>query len=399
MTVKGKRIPKRWSEEEDCILHEETQKQELAGDGKDWHRVAARLPGRTNKDCRKRWVNKVCGSLKKGSWDKAEDESLMDAVDKYGQRWTLVASDVAFRSPDQCAKRWQSKLDPNLEHRGWTLQEDELLLSLVRENGREWKMFQERNFSKRSTNELKNRYTGLTRKTKITYSRSEGLNLSPSSGSFSLDYNTDTEDHGLWGTPISLHDHMRNTSDDSIMNPLFQQGLTMDWLNTIDNSCMWMDTLSHEPDRTMEDILPSEYLIQSENSISTEELCTPSPITPLDISPTTLGLEQASELTSPSTWPGLDFKQDVIGQDAMLLESSYAMNSAALGDDVLASIQTDSCNTSFTDETRASESMSTPIESNVGRVTLVIDGCNRDTLDNLLNLTRSLKGQTRIEIN
>lgn len=59
---------------------------ELAGDTKDWHRVAAKLPGRTNKDCRKRWVNKVCGCLKKGPWNKHEDESLLDAVDRYGQR-------------------------------------------------------------------------------------------------------------------------------------------------------------------------------------------------------------------------------------------------------------------------------------------------------------------------
>lgn len=53
---------------------------------KDWNRIAAKLPGRTNKDCRKRWVNKVCGSLKKGAWNKEEDERLRDAVSIHGQR-------------------------------------------------------------------------------------------------------------------------------------------------------------------------------------------------------------------------------------------------------------------------------------------------------------------------
>ncbi|KAI1197759.1 Homeodomain-like protein [Nemania serpens] len=157
MNSNERRVPKRWTEEEDFILHEETQKQESTGDVKDWHRIAAKLPGRTNKDCRKRWVNKVCGSLKKGAWNKSEDERLLVAVEKFGQKWALIANEVGFRSPDQCAKRWQSKLDPNLEHGGWTPEEDELLLSLVQEHGREWKMFQEQSFSRRSTNELKNR--------------------------------------------------------------------------------------------------------------------------------------------------------------------------------------------------------------------------------------------------
>jgi hypothetical protein len=34
---------------------------------KDWNRVALRLPGRTNKDCRKRF-GKISRDLKKGAW-------------------------------------------------------------------------------------------------------------------------------------------------------------------------------------------------------------------------------------------------------------------------------------------------------------------------------------------
>ncbi|OTA82982.1 hypothetical protein M434DRAFT_24887 [Hypoxylon sp. CO27-5] len=158
MSSMERRVPKRWTEEEDKILHDETQKQ-LAGDKivKDWNRIAAKLPGRTNKDCRKRWVNSVCGSLKKGAWNEDEDERLLSGIVKHGQRWTLVANEVGFRSPDQCAKRWQSNLDPNLERGSWTAVEDELLMSLVEEKGREWKMIKERSFARRSGNELKNR--------------------------------------------------------------------------------------------------------------------------------------------------------------------------------------------------------------------------------------------------
>ena len=51
----------------------------------DWNRIAANLPARTNKDCRKRW-SKVCEHIKKGAWSAAEDEQLKKAVEQFGYR-------------------------------------------------------------------------------------------------------------------------------------------------------------------------------------------------------------------------------------------------------------------------------------------------------------------------
>jgi hypothetical protein len=48
--------------------------------------IAASLPGRTNKDCRKRWHNSVAGGLKKGQWSKSEDALLARGVEQHGQR-------------------------------------------------------------------------------------------------------------------------------------------------------------------------------------------------------------------------------------------------------------------------------------------------------------------------
>jgi hypothetical protein len=49
-------------------------------------RIATKLPGRTNKDCRKRWHNSVAGGLKKGQWSKGEDAQLSRGVERFGQR-------------------------------------------------------------------------------------------------------------------------------------------------------------------------------------------------------------------------------------------------------------------------------------------------------------------------
>ncbi|KAI0465614.1 Homeodomain-like protein [Xylaria cf. heliscus] len=395
MNLRERRVPKRWSEEEDCILYEETQKQELEGDTKDWHRIAAKLPGRTNKDCRKRWVNKVCGSLKKGPWNKSEDESLLDAVDRYGQKWTLVANEVGFRSPDQCAKRWQSKLDPNLEHGGWTIEEDELLLNLVQENGREWKMFQEQNFFRRSTNELKNRYTGLTRKAKIIYNGGGSVCLSPSSASLNLDYNTDMEEQGIH---FEIDGHSRTTRKESVLGSLVHQGLTMDWVDTLDDPSIWMAQFSNTQNSIVEDILPSGYITENNHPINSDEKQERPPIIQKNTSPATSEGDQASGLTNSASWPDLVFNPEIVAQDAAVVDLSYGIDSNILGNDILTTIQTDNGNASCTDESVATENIQTPIESSVGRVTLVIDGCNRDTLHSLLDLTKSLKGKTKIEI-
>ncbi|ROT35242.1 hypothetical protein SODALDRAFT_329430 [Sodiomyces alkalinus F11] len=158
------RKPKRWTEDEDNVLYEEAIKQASSGPIKDWHRIAAKLPGRTNKDCRKRWVNRVRGGLRSGSWSEAEDQMLRDAVAQFGQKWTKIAQVFGFRSPDQCAKRWQYTLDPKLDHREWTTPEDHLLLDLVQKVGRDWKSICHQHFPTRSRNDVKNRYTILSRR-------------------------------------------------------------------------------------------------------------------------------------------------------------------------------------------------------------------------------------------
>ena len=41
------------------------------GDIKDWSEIAKKIPGRSNKDCRKRFLNEVTGGLKKVRLTKA----------------------------------------------------------------------------------------------------------------------------------------------------------------------------------------------------------------------------------------------------------------------------------------------------------------------------------------
>lgn len=62
-------------------------------------------------------------SLNTGTWSPDEDERLREAVAQYGTRWVVVAAAVATRNGDQCAKRWNENLNPDLDHSPWTPQE------------------------------------------------------------------------------------------------------------------------------------------------------------------------------------------------------------------------------------------------------------------------------------
>ncbi|KAF2108590.1 hypothetical protein BDV96DRAFT_262578 [Lophiotrema nucula] len=198
--------PTRWREEEDNILRAYVKQYTDIGCATDWSFVAEKLPRRTNKDCRKRWVNHVSGGLRKGPWEADEDMMLLDAVAQHGQKWTLVASEVGSRSADrksmlpfarlqhllvkllitlspECAKRWQHNLDPRLDHQRWTPKEDELLLESVERYGREWRKIQEKHYSTRSANDLKNRFTILSKKIRSRASSRSGPTLGHSSSS------------------------------------------------------------------------------------------------------------------------------------------------------------------------------------------------------------------------
>jgi hypothetical protein len=56
-----------------------------AGKVKDWTVIANKIPGRTNKDCRKRWHNVLSGGFNKGYWTEEEDELLTLAVQTHGE--------------------------------------------------------------------------------------------------------------------------------------------------------------------------------------------------------------------------------------------------------------------------------------------------------------------------
>jgi hypothetical protein len=94
-----------------------------------------------------------------------EDSKLMTLVQKLGQsNWQSIASYMNGRTNRQCKERWVHYLDPNIVAQPWTRREDRLLEQKVSEVGKKWKQL-EALFPGRTEISLKNRYNVLLRKT------------------------------------------------------------------------------------------------------------------------------------------------------------------------------------------------------------------------------------------
>lgn len=51
-----------------------------------WDAIAASLPRRSKKECRKRWHHTMMEAVRKCQWKPEEDERLSGAVQKYGKK-------------------------------------------------------------------------------------------------------------------------------------------------------------------------------------------------------------------------------------------------------------------------------------------------------------------------
>ncbi|KAF9963953.1 hypothetical protein BGZ65_004118 [Modicella reniformis] len=132
--MRGERIV--WTPEEDEYLRRAVQ---IYGDKTEkWAKIAACVPGRTNKNCRKRWFHSLDPRLKKGGWTEEEDHLLRIGVQKFRGQWSKIAERIQGRTDDQCAKRWRESLDPEIDRAAWTPDEDILLLQKYEEHGTQW---------------------------------------------------------------------------------------------------------------------------------------------------------------------------------------------------------------------------------------------------------------------
>jgi len=83
---------------------------------KNWIKIQAHVPGRTDVQFRERWVNILNPVLNNGPWADEEDNKLRQAIATHGLgKWALVASILHPRTDNQCWRRWKALNQEDVE--------------------------------------------------------------------------------------------------------------------------------------------------------------------------------------------------------------------------------------------------------------------------------------------
>ncbi|CAG8463123.1 5203_t:CDS:2 [Diversispora eburnea] len=102
----------RWTPEEDASLRDAVSEfvDLLDSEGHPqpipWNKIAVRIPHRTGIQCQARWSEALDPSVRKGKWSPDEDEILKGGVRRFGRCWIRIAELIDGRTQRQCRTRW-----------------------------------------------------------------------------------------------------------------------------------------------------------------------------------------------------------------------------------------------------------------------------------------------------
>jgi hypothetical protein len=95
-----------FTEDEDAVILTARR----PGFSKAWSDIAKRLPGRTARQCRDRWLNYLSPEIASEPWTPEEDQLLVEKINEMGDHWTWMTPFFNARSENDIKGRWYSRL-------------------------------------------------------------------------------------------------------------------------------------------------------------------------------------------------------------------------------------------------------------------------------------------------
>ncbi|CAD8098561.1 unnamed protein product [Paramecium sonneborni] len=163
IAIRKKRVLKLWDATEDAQLRVQYEKH----NGK-WNEIAKHMPGRNVSQCCQRWRRlQPIKIIKRKQWTQIEDEKILELVQQHGKNWKLIslrknqfnysALDFPGILSKQIRERYINKIDPEINTGPWTEAEDATIIKLYQEYRGKWSLISS-HLKGRPENMVKNRF-------------------------------------------------------------------------------------------------------------------------------------------------------------------------------------------------------------------------------------------------
>jgi hypothetical protein len=80
-----------------------------------WSTIAMRLPGRTARQCRDRWIHYLSPFIRIEHWTPEEDRLLLEKVNEMGRLWKAITPFFVGRTDNHLKNRWYTHLRASSE--------------------------------------------------------------------------------------------------------------------------------------------------------------------------------------------------------------------------------------------------------------------------------------------
>ncbi|CAD8172726.1 unnamed protein product [Paramecium octaurelia] len=147
-----------WTPNEDKLLQKAVKLH-----NSNWKTIAEYFVGRNGSQCSQRWKRIKPQFEKKKFWTPEEDKFLESLIQKYQFEWKTITSYMDGRSSKQVRERYINHLDPLINKKPWTQEEDQQLWALYQQFGPKWSNISQI-LQGRPENSIKNRYYWHVRK-------------------------------------------------------------------------------------------------------------------------------------------------------------------------------------------------------------------------------------------
>lgn len=133
--------------------------------GEDWPVIASKLSHKTAKQCMQKFKNSQ-RSAKKGNWALDEDEILLRWVSENGAtKWTECSKLIKGRCGKQCRERWVNILNPQVKKGNWSEEEQNIIFENLYIHHTSWSSMS-KVLEGRTENSIKNYFYSSLRRLK-----------------------------------------------------------------------------------------------------------------------------------------------------------------------------------------------------------------------------------------